>query len=261
MGSIANPDAALRADGFRFTEEQREPRAGWLSFAIVAALHVAGLYGVATWTPRSEWLRLWRPIEVKLIQDEAPRPPEITPVEEPPPPPPPKPQVVTRTSEPPPQTPVPVKVEPAPPPPEAPPLPVMTAAPSAPVAETPAYTVQPQPEAPPTPPPATAVPSVAPSAVPPAPKTVTRIEYIRGPAPVYPMMSRRLGEQGKVMIKALVDANGRAVEAVVHQSSGRPRLDDAARKAVVEALFKPYREEGKAEQVYVVVPVIFKLEG
>lgn len=257
---MTNPEAALRTGGFSFAEEPREPRAGWLSFAIVAGLHVAGLYGIATWTPRSEWLHLWRPVEVKLIQEEAPRPPEVTPVEEPPPAPPPKPEVVTRKNETPPPAPEPVNVEPAPPPPEAPPLPVMTAAPSAPVVETPTHTVPPQPEAPPTPPPATAAPSPTPAA-PPAPKTVARIEYIRGPVPVYSMMSRRLGEQGKVMIKALVDVNGRTIEAVVQQSSGKPRLDEAAKKAVMDALFKPYREDGKAEQVYVVVPVIFKLEG
>lgn len=255
MGLLVSPDTALRAGGFTFVNvEQRERRSGWLSFVVVATLHVAGLYGIATWTPRSEWLRLWKPVEVKLIQEEAPKPPEVEPLDEPPPPP--KPEPVVRKSEPPPPAPLPVKVEETPPAAE-PPLPVMTAAPSAPAVETPAYAVAPQPEAPPTPPPA---PTVQPAA-PPAPRTVTRIEYVRGPAPAYPLLSRRLGEQGKVMIKALVDEHGRALDAVVQQSSGRPRLDDAARKAVMEALFKPYREDGKAERVYVVVPVIFKLEG
>lgn len=256
MGLLASPDAALEAGGFSFANvEPRARRGGWLSFALVAALHVAGLYAIATWTPRSEWMRLWKPVEVKLIQEEAPKPPEVKPLDEPPPPPPPKPEPVVRKSEPPPAPP-PVKVAETPPAPE-PPLPVMTAAPSAPAAEAPTYTVPTQPAAPPVPPPAPAAQPAAPS----APRTVTRIEYIRGPAPAYPMMSRRLGEQGKVMIKALVDETGHALDAVVQQSSGRPRLDDAARKAVMDALFKPYREDGRPERVYVVVPVIFKLEG
>lgn len=258
MGLLANPDAALPALGFNVLDDRKERRGGWVSFSLVVLLHVAGLYAIATWTPRTEWLRLWKPVEVQLLQEEMPKPPEIAPVDEPPPPPPPpaRTAAVTRQSEPPPPTPAP-RVEAQPVEPE-PPLPVMTAAPTAPAVETPVQVVPPQPEAPPAPPPAPAVvqPSVAPAA-----RTVTRIDYIRGPAPAYPMMSRRLGEQGKVMIKALVDETGHAVSVVVHQSSGRPRLDEAAKRAVMEALFKPYREDGRAVQVYVVVPVIFKLEG
>jgi protein TonB len=86
------------------------------------------------------------------------------------------------------------------------------------------------------------------------------VEFIRAPEPAYPMMSRRLGEQGKVMIRALVDEQGHAVDVAIQQSSGKPRLDEAAKKAVMGALFKPYREEGRPEQVYVIVPVIFKME-
>lgn len=253
---LPNPEAALRAGGLVFAAERRERPSGWLSFAIVAALHVAGIYAIATWTPRSEWLRLWKPVEVKLIQEVAPKPPEVAPVEEPPPPPPPKPQVIPRQMETPPPPPAPVRVEEKPPAPE-PPQPVITAAPSAPAVQAQTYTVPPQPESPPAPPPAPAAQPAPPA----APRMVNHIEYIRSPAPAYPMMSRRLGEQGKVMIKALVDASGHAVDAVVHQSSGKPRLDDAAKKAVMDALFKPYREDGRAEAVYVVVPVIFKLEG
>lgn len=253
MSLLANP--VMRPGMTGYFEGRPIKRRNWLSFALVALLHVAGLYGVATWAPRSEWARLWQPVEVKLIQDTPPPPPppEVRPVEEPPPPPPPK-EVVVRKAEPPPPAPTPVVEEK----PVTPPAPVMTAAPSAPVVTVaPTFEVPPQPPAPPAPPAVVAAPPAAPA----GPRTVTGIEYVRGPVPAYPMMSRRLGEQGKVMIKALVDEAGRAVNVVVHQSSGRPRLDEAAKKAVMEALFKPYRDGGKAEQVYVVVPVIFKLEG
>ena len=250
--SMANPLAAFQVAGVDFSGARPQRRGTWFSFALVMILHAAGLYAIATWTPRSEWLRLWKPVEVKLIQEEAPKPPEVVPLEEPPPP---KPQVVERKREPLPLIPQP-KVEEKPVVPEQP-APVMAAAPNVPAAvEAPTFVVPPQPEArPPTPP----APRVQPPA-PPAPRTVAKVEFIRAPDPAYPMMSRRLGEQGKVMIRALVDEQGHAVDVAIQQSSGKPRLDEAAKKAVMGALFRPYREEGRPEQVYVIVPVIFKME-
>lgn len=250
--TVANPLAAFQVAGVDFSEARPRRRSTWLSVAVVLALHAAGLYAIATWTPRSEWLTLWKPVEIKLIQEEAPKPPEVVPIEEPPPPP--KPQVVERKLEPLPVISQP-KVEEMPVVPE-PPAPVITAAPSAPAAvEAPTFVVPPQPEAP-SPPPAPRVQAAAP----PAPRTVARVEFIRAPDPAYPMMSRRLGEQGKVMVRALVDEQGHAVDVAIQLSSGKPRLDEAAKKAVMGALFKPYREEGRPEQVYVIVPVIFKME-
>jgi protein TonB len=57
-------------------------------------------------------------------------------------------------------------------------------------------------------------------------KTSQRVE------PAYPPASRRLGEQGTVKLKVLVDEKGRPQEIVVGQSSGFPRLDQAAVTAV-----------------------------
>ena len=252
-GSVANPLTALQAGGVDFFDANPKRQGTWFSVALVLVLHAAGLYAIATWKPRSEWLRLWTPVEVRLIQDELPKPPEVVPLDEPPPTP--KPKIFERQPEPLPVVPQP-RVEEKPVVAE-PPAPVMTAAPSAPVVqEAPVQVVPPQPEAPPPPP----APKVQ-AAAPPGPRTVARVEYIRAPEAAYPVMSRRLGEQGKVMVRALVDEQGHAVNVVIQLSSGKPRLDEAAKKAVMGALFKPYREDGRAEQVYVVVPVIFKMEG
>lgn len=248
--TMANPDAALKVAGVDFSNTISETRGTWVSVALVAALHAAGLYAIATWTPASTWMKLWRPVEVKLIVDEAPKPPELKPVEEPPPP---SKPVVEKKPPPLPQA----RVEEKPVAPEAP-LPVITAASEAPAPAQPQTFVVPiQPEVPPAPAP---MPKVQ-AAAPPAPKTISSIEFLRPPDPAYPMMSRRLGEQGKVMVRVLVDEKGHALDVSVQQSSGKPRLDEAAKKAVLEALFKPYREDGKPEQVYVVVPVVFRMQS
>ena len=57
-------------------------------------------------------------------------------------------------------------------------------------------------------------------------KTANRVD------PTYPPASRRAGEQGTVRLKVLVDTNGRPSNVAVAQSSGFPRLDEAAVEAV-----------------------------
>lgn len=108
---------------------------------------------------------------------------------------------------------------------------------------------------------AQATTQVAPPAppAPATPKTVTGVEYVRAPQPVYPKMSRRLGETGVVMLRVLIGEKGTAEQVTVQKSSGFSNLDEAGRQAVLRALFKPQVEDGKAVSVYALVPVNFQL--
>ena len=111
--------------------------------------------------------------------------------------------------------------------------------------------------------PAPAAPVVV--ATPPAPpssgpKTITSgVEYIKEPQPVYPQMSRRMGEQGKVVLRVLVNEKGLPDQVQVQTSSGSARLDEAGRQAALRALFKPHLEDGRAVAVYVIVPLNFQI--
>lgn len=86
------------------------------------------------------------------------------------------------------------------------------------------------------------------------------IEYLRPPAPVYPRAARQLGEQGRVVLKVLVDAGGQPRSVELAESSGYPRLDAAARAALADALFKPYRQGGRALPMWARVPIHFQLD-
>jgi protein TonB len=112
-------------------------------------------------------------------------------------------------------------------------------------------------------PPAPSEPAAAPPSPPVAaqPKTISGVEYIQAPQPDYPPTSRRLGEEGKVMVRVLVNEKGRAERAEVQKSSGFPRLDDAARQAALRALFKPYVEDGKPLAVFAIIPIRFQLDS
>jgi protein TonB len=79
--------------------------------------------------------------------------------------------------------------------------------------------------------------------------------------PPYPSASRRLGEEGKVVLLVRIGVDGKVVDAAVDQSSGFPRLDEAAQQHVVKYYrFKPAMSAGTPVETQVRVPISFKLE-
>lgn len=103
---------------------------------------------------------------------------------------------------------------------------------------------------------------VAQSSATPAPVTAARYDaaYLRNPAPVYPSSSRRLGEEGRVLLRVQVSAEGSPITVQVKQSSGFERLDDAARNAVTKWKFVPAHQNGLALTSWVEVPLQFNLK-
>ncbi|HEU4373798.1 MAG TPA: energy transducer TonB [Telluria sp.] len=105
-----------------------------------------------------------------------------------------------------------------------------------------------------------AAPVVAPAVPVAGPRTITSgVEYIRAPQPEYPALSKRLGEQGRVVLRILVDEQGLPAQVVVQTSSGFARLDEAGRQAALRALFKPHTEDGRPVAVFVIVPLNFQM--
>jgi len=105
---------------------------------------------------------------------------------------------------------------------------------------------------------APAAPTV--TAAPAVPKTVSGVAYIQAPQPVYPPIARRMGEEGTVLLRILVNEHGRPERIDVRQSSGSARLDAAASQAASHALFKPHLEDGQAVAVYALVPINFSIQ-
>lgn len=87
------------------------------------------------------------------------------------------------------------------------------------------------------------------------------VEYIQPPQPVYPPTSKRMGEEGRIILRVLINEKGRPERVDIQKSSGSPRLDDAAKQAVLQALFKPHAENGKTLAVYAIVPITFHLNN
>ncbi|MBI4740693.1 MAG: energy transducer TonB [Betaproteobacteria bacterium] len=84
--------------------------------------------------------------------------------------------------------------------------------------------------------------------------------YLKNPAPAYPPLSRRMGEEGKVILRVLVTEQGTAGSVEIKASSGSPRLDEAAANTVRHWKFIPAMRGGSDVQSWVWVPVVFRLE-
>ncbi|HVI24748.1 MAG TPA: energy transducer TonB [Xanthomonadaceae bacterium] len=100
--------------------------------------------------------------------------------------------------------------------------------------------------------------------VPPAdtgPLAGVQLEYASAPAPAYPREALREGLQGSVLLKVLVDVDGRPLDVQVARSSGHRALDRAAREQVLRRwTFRPAMRDGRAVQAIGLVPVDFRLE-
>lgn len=86
-------------------------------------------------------------------------------------------------------------------------------------------------------------------------------DYLDNPAPIYPGSSRRQGEQGRVMLRVLVNVAGTADEVQVRTSSGFPRLDESARDTVRRWRFVPAKRGAEPVAAWVLIPISFRLEG
>ena len=109
--------------------------------------------------------------------------------------------------------------------------------------------------------------AVAPVAAPPTPPAPPRIElpssdaeYLQNPKPSYPSLSKRLGEQGTVLIQVLIGVDGNAQKGEIKKSSGFDRLDQAALTTVLKWRYVPGKRAGVVEAMWFTVPIAFALE-
>ncbi|SDY84839.1 energy transducer TonB [Nitrosomonas sp. Nm33] len=80
-------------------------------------------------------------------------------------------------------------------------------------------------------------------------------------APDYPALSRRLGEEGKLMLQVELDESGRISNTRIVNSSGYSRLDNAALAAVKTWRCKPAVRDGQPVRAIALQPFNFVIQG
>ena len=117
---------------------------------------------------------------------------------------------------------------------------------------------------PPAPEAAVVAPVVAVAVAPPAPPKIelpsSDADYLNNPKPPYPPTSKRLREEGTVIINVLVGVDGRAQKGEIKTSSGFDRLDQAAYSAVMNWRYSPGKRNGVATAMPYDVPIRFNLK-
>ena len=86
------------------------------------------------------------------------------------------------------------------------------------------------------------------------------VRYLIEPVHNYPRVSQDLGEAGVVKLRVLIDEQGRPTGTpTVVQSSGFPRLDQEAVRAMKAARFQPSIVDGVPRSAWVIAPIVFNL--
>lgn len=106
----------------------------------------------------------------------------------------------------------------------------------------------------------TAAPALHTQAAPKVELPSSDADYLNNPKPPYPPLSKRLGEQGKVVVHTLIGADGVAQKADIKQSSGFDRLDQAAVATALRWRYVPGKRAGVPEAMWFNVPFNFVLE-
>ncbi|MCC7100260.1 MAG: energy transducer TonB, partial [Rubrivivax sp.] len=96
----------------------------------------------------------------------------------------------------------------------------------------------------------------------PPPRVVpaSNIAYLVPPPIEVPLASRRMGEEGIVMLRVLVGTDGLPKSVSVQRSSGHARLDEQAVWAMKRARFRPQTDAGVPIEWIVIAPLQYAIE-
>lgn len=241
MMKAATPELAVHAAGHPSIANMFDQRLLKVTFAVVL-LHVGLVYLLQSGLGRRISEAVIAPeIVARIIPADIPAPPAPEP-----------PKPIKKQEQP-----KPVKVTPPRPQPKLTPTPLPPAPDLPPVPTAPVVAA-----APPTPPAPAPVPETPAPAAPSVPRAVGlgEIQCTR-PAPSYPPVARRMGEEGRAVIKIVTDDTGRVIRSTIVESSGSSRLDQAAMDAVRNMRCKPYTENGRAVSATANQPIVFKLDN
>jgi len=207
-----------------FSQKQRDPRKRFIGLVVVIAIHIAAVWALVTGLARNIVEIVRAPLETRLIQEFKKTPPDSIP---------------------------PPRLAPLPPP--FIPVPEVNIATLPTVVPT--ISVTPTPAAVPVPTPVTQ--HVAQQKV----RTAAVVDAKRScEEPQYPSASRRLEESGTVLLRFLIDIDGRVIDSKVDTSSGHERLDKAAKDALTRCTFKPGTVDGKPEQSWANIKYTWRLQ-
>ena len=90
-------------------------------------------------------------------------------------------------------------------------------------------------------------------------KALYKIGSINNPHPPYPLIARKKGFEGKLILEVLVNEDGSVKSTSIRESSGYEILDNVSKKTVEKWIFIPAKKMGQAVKDNIQVPIKFVL--
>jgi protein TonB len=90
-------------------------------------------------------------------------------------------------------------------------------------------------------------------------RLTTQARYRDTPRPEYPESARRAGREGRVLLRVLVDEQGRSKHVEINSSSGSDALDRAAAEAIRRWRFHPAQQGDQPVESWLRIPIEFYL--
>jgi len=87
------------------------------------------------------------------------------------------------------------------------------------------------------------------------------VSELNNPRPNYPLVARKRGYQGRVVLRVYVTTAGKCGEVKLVKTSGHKALDNAALAAVREWRFMPAHQGGEIKASWINIPINFKLKS
>lgn len=84
-------------------------------------------------------------------------------------------------------------------------------------------------------------------------------KFLHREMPIYPLMARKLGKEGYVLLKLTIDENGNLLQVDVIEKAGFG-FTEAAVEAVKKSTFLPAKKDGKPIASRALLPIRFRLE-
>lgn len=85
--------------------------------------------------------------------------------------------------------------------------------------------------------------------------------YLNNPKPPYPAMAFKMRVEGTVILKALIQHDGKCSEVMVAKTSGNESLDRSALNTVSQWQFTPGKSQGKEISQWVNIPITFSIKN
>lgn len=87
------------------------------------------------------------------------------------------------------------------------------------------------------------------------------VSELENPRPAYPLVARKRGYQGRVVLRVFVTTAGDCGEVRLAKTSGYTALDNAAIAAVREWRFMPAHQGDEIKASWIDIPINFRLKG